>query len=240
MKARQACATALLIWAGGVFAAPPDDLNSRVTRLERIMESQALVDMLSRIESLQQEVQELRGKVDEQSHTLVELQRRNRELYTQLDRRLTSLEQAGGDTPDETPFDGAGDGSGPVDEQTVYQRAFELLRGLHYEQATSAFNKYLEQYPKGRYAPMAQYWIGEASYVQREFKAAIPAYQKLIDDYPTSPKVPEAMFKIGASYQELGDEEAAAKAFTALSGKFPDSPEAAQARAQLQQGKSAQ
>jgi tol-pal system protein YbgF len=205
------------------------------------MESQALVDMLSRIESLQQEVQELRGKVDEQNHTLVELQRRNRELYTQLDRRLTSLEQAGGSGAlEETPFDGTGDGSGPIDEQTAYQRAFELLRGLHYEQATSAFNKYLEQYPKGRYAPMAQYWIGEASYVQRDFKAAIPAYQKLIDDYPTSSKVPEAMFKIGASYQELGDEESAAKAFNVLSGKFPDSPEAAQARAQLQQGKSAQ
>lgn len=239
MKARQACATALLIWAGGVFAAPPDDLNTRVTRLERIVEGQALVDMLSRIESLQQEVQDLRGKLDEQNHTLLELQRRNRELYTQLDRRLSSVEQASGsDSPDTTPFDGAGDG--PVDEQTAYQRAFELLRGLHYDQATIAFNKFLEQFPKGRYAPMAQYWIGEASYVQRDFKTAIPAYQKLIDDYPTSPKVPEAMFKLGASYQELGDPDAAAKAFAALSEKFPDSPEAAQARAQLQQGKSSQ
>jgi tol-pal system protein YbgF len=232
--ARTALATALILWVGGAFGAPPqEDLDTRVTRLERLMESQTLVEMLTRIESLQQEVQQLRGMAEAQGHAIDALQRRQRDLYLDMDRRLSRLEQAAGSASvAATPADPE---TGGTEEQTAYQQALDLLHGLHYEEATRAFGEYLLRYPQGRYAHVAQYWIGEASYAQRDFNSAIAAYQQLVDAHAQSPKVPEALLKIGASRQELGETDAAIKVLTDLIARYPGTTEAGQARALLQQ-----
>ena len=233
MNARQAVATALILWAGGVFAAPSqEDLDARVSRLEKIMESQTLADMLMRMESLQQEMQRLRGQVEEQRHTIEALQRRQRELYLDMDRRLSRLEQSNA-VSDVLPPRG-GDAMEPG-EQVAYQKAFDLLRDLRYDQATTAFRRFLETYPNGRYAHVAQYWIGESGYAQRDFKGAITEYRRLIEAYPNSSKVPESLLKIGASYRELGDKPAAVKILNDLIKRFPNTTEAGQARTLLQQ-----
>jgi tol-pal system protein YbgF len=240
MDARKILLTALILWVGGVYAAPSqEEMNKRVTRLERLVESQTFADMLTRIESLQQEVQQLRGQLEEQNHALEGMQRTQRELYLDTDRRLSRLEQAAGrgtsgmTAPDKDPTEtGAAD-----DEQKAYQKAFDLLRELRYQQAAAAFNAYLERFPKGRNAPLAHYWLGEASYAQREFKVAIAHYQQLIDSYPKSTKVAEAMFKIGDSHRELGDKKSATKVLTELTTKYPNTTEAGQARTLLKQMK---
>jgi len=235
MKARkQLIATALVLWAGGVLAAQPqEDLNARVTRLERLIEGQALADMLLQIESLQQEIQRLRGQVEEQAHTIQSLQRRQRELYIDIDRRLSRLEQAAAGV-DAGAVDDAAD-SAVDEEQIAYQQAFDLLRELHYEEATAAFHEFLQHFPSGRYAPVAQYWIGEASFAQRDFPTAIAEYQKLVERHPESPKVAEALLKIGTSHHELGDKGAATRVLSDLIARHPDTTEASQARTLLKQ-----
>jgi tol-pal system protein YbgF len=236
MAARTLVVTALILWVGGVYAAPPqEDLNKRLTRLERLLESQTLGDMLLRIESLQQEVQQLRGRLEEQDHAMQSLQRRQRELYLDMDRRLSRLEQAAGSSSNNELSTTAEAVAEEADEQGAYQNAFDLLRDLRYEQATAAFRRFLERYPDGRYAHVAQYWIGEASYAQRDFKEAIVAYERLVQLHPRSPKVAEAMLKVGASYNELGDKAAASKVLNELIAKHPNTTEAGQARTLLQQ-----
>lgn len=236
MAARTLVVTALILWVGGVFAAPPQgDLNMRVTRLEQLMESQTLGDMLMRIESLQQEVQQLRGRLEEQDHALQALQRQQRELYLDTDRRLSRLEQTTGGSSSSDVSESMEPVADEAEERGAYQKAFDLLRDLRYDQATTAFRRFLERYPDGRYAHVAQYWIGEASYAQRDFTGAIAAYERLIHAHPASPKVAEAMLKIGASHHELGDHAAARKVLNDLIAKHPNTTEAGQARTLLQQ-----
>jgi tol-pal system protein YbgF len=233
-------ALAFALGAGGALAAPPQDLNARVTRLEQQLSNQTLVDMHTRIESLQREVQQLRGLVEEQAHTIVGLQRRQRELYMDVDRRLLRLERAGGGlAPAPLPGpgaaapavpDGAPDAAASAQERAAYQKAFNLLRELRYEQAAAALRDFLKAYPEGSYAHIAQYWLGEASYAQRNFKQAIVEYQKLLDNYPKSPKLAEALLKIGYSHNELGDRAAATRVLNELVKRYPDSTEAGQAR----------
>ncbi|MGE0080134.1 MAG: tol-pal system protein YbgF [Thiohalomonadaceae bacterium] len=240
---------AIALAAGGALAAPPaQDLNARVTRLEQLLENQTLVEMHTRIEALQREVQQLRGRVEEQAHTIEGLQRRQRDLYMDIDRRLSRMEREGGavPTPDggvpgtDAPATDAGstasepDAAATAQEREAYQKAFDLLRDLRYDQAAAAFRQFLKQYPQGRYAHIAQYWLGEASYAQRHFKQAITEYQKLLDNYPRSPKLAEAMLKIGYSYNELGDKAAATRVLNELVKRYPNSTEAGQARNLLQ------
>jgi tol-pal system protein YbgF len=234
--------------------------EERIARLERILDSQGLSDMLIRMDNLQSELQNLRGQLELQSHQLEEIKQRQRDLYVDIDRRLLRLERnepagsdagaaagvgtvanaasnanQGGSASTLTAATGAAGGSADsAGEQQAYQKAFDLLRGLRYEQAVTAFTDFLAKYPKGRYAHIAQYWIGEANYAQRKFKLAIGDYQKLIDNYPTSPKLAEAMLKIGYSQYELKNKKAAETILNQLIKSYPGTTEAGQAQNLIQ------
>lgn len=235
--------------------------EERLTRLERILENQGLVEMLMRIDNLQNELQILRGEIELHSHELEDIKQRQRDLYVDIDRRLLRLERGGteaggaelsssskdagaagqaaaaaagvqtGATAATAPKSSAAD---LASEQKAYQAAFDLLRELRYDQAVSAFQDFIKAYPTGRYAHIAQYWIGEANYAQRNFKQAIRDYQTLIDNYPNSPKLAEAMLKIGYSQYELKDFKQAESTLNQLIKSYPGTTEAGQAQNLIQ------
>ncbi|NJA07746.1 tol-pal system protein YbgF [Methylococcaceae bacterium WWC4] len=55
----------------------------------------AIFEVLSRLEQLQSEVQQLRGMVEEQSQTIADLQRKQSNMYSDLDDRMQALQAAG-------------------------------------------------------------------------------------------------------------------------------------------------
>lgn len=80
--------------AVSVYAAD-NEIVQRLERIERLLQSQGLLDMLQQIESLQQEVSSLHGEIEFQNHTLEQLKKRQRDLYTDIDQRLQRIERAG-------------------------------------------------------------------------------------------------------------------------------------------------
>lgn len=121
----------------------------------------------------------------------------------------------------------------PVEIQAHYQEAFRLLKQAEYDQAITAFDKFLNKYPDSQYSDNAQYWMGEAYYVTRRFEAAITEYMKLISNYPQSQRVPSGLLKIGYSYFELGKPEEAKKALNELIEKYPGTSAANDAEERL-------
>ncbi len=79
-----------------------DDLTARVNRIE----SQTLVDFLTRMDSLQNQVQQMRGQIEEQAHTIDLLQQHQKDIYLELDGRLRKLEQGGAAPPPAAGGDG--------------------------------------------------------------------------------------------------------------------------------------
>ena len=175
------------------------------------------------------------------------MKKRQRELYLDVDRRLSGVEREGAVTaqplpvsenplakPPEAP--GTESQSEQVSaeqlqaERSAYQAAFNMLRELRYEQAITAFREFMTKYPDGKYAHIAQYWLGEANYARREFKQAAQDYQVLIDKYANSPKVIEAKLKIGYCFYELENFTEAAQHMEALVQKHPDTTEASEAQ----------
>lgn len=102
MRATGKSALALLIVAQAVAApaqertdaAQEDALSAPVESLE---ESQGLMEMFRQMTRLQEEIDRLRGAIEEQNHGLEQLKRRQRDLYADMDRRLQRLE--GGPAP---------------------------------------------------------------------------------------------------------------------------------------------
>ncbi|MGH6635509.1 MAG: tol-pal system protein YbgF [Gammaproteobacteria bacterium] len=58
--------------------------------------NQGLFNLLNQVESLQREVRDLRGALEEQSHRLQQLEKRHQEISGDLDRRLQTVESVGG------------------------------------------------------------------------------------------------------------------------------------------------
>ncbi len=126
----------------------------------------------------------------------------------------------------------------PGQEQVDYQKAFDLLKGGHYDDAIAGFKEVLKNYPNGNLADNAQYWIGEAHFAARRFSEAADEFGKVIHDYPQSPKVPDAMLKLGFSYYELAAWGKARDTLEQLKGRYPQSTAAQLADRRLQKMKS--
>ncbi len=245
--------TGVALLAAAAFAAPGSapaqqlSLEQRVERLERIVNGPGMADMYSQIQSLQRQIQQLNGRQDELQHQLEDLQRRQRDLYLDIDQRLRRLELqsgAAGAAPPGAAGAGASPGAAPgaavpgtspgaaagaaatgaqLQAQTDYENALALLRAGKFPQADAAFRAFLKAHPQSVYAANAEYWLGEANYVTRNFAPALKAFQAVVQRYPRSAKVPDALLKIGYIQYEQKDWKGARKTLTEVIARYPDS-----------------
>lgn len=206
-----------------------EQMELRMLRMERQFQAQQMIDMHTRLGRVQKDVELQNGTLETLNHRLDMIEKRQREIYQDIDRRLSQLER--GQTVSAAAA--SGEASSVSDEQGVYQKAFDLLRELRYEQAIAGFTQFLADYPNAEYAPLAQYWIGEAHYAGQQYEQAIAAYNRLIANYPKSPKRAEGLLKIGYSQHELGHSDEAIKRFEQIIADYPESTEANQAQAAL-------
>ncbi len=215
-------------------------VEERLNRLERMVESRALMEILMQLEALQQAVQEIRGESEVQGHQIEGIKQRQRELYLDIDRRLREMEvtlanalsqqpaatdaavaQAGAAAPaaDAEAIQSRQDA---LEETKAYEQAFNVLKEGRYEAAIDAFRQFLGRYPKGQFSDNAQYWLAEANYVLRRFETAIQEFRKVLEQFPDSSKIPDAMLKTGYSYYELKQWDKARKMLNSLVERFPD------------------
>ena len=87
-------------------------------------------------------------------------------------------------------------------EKAAYQAAFDTLKEGRYKQAKTELKTFLDRYPNSSFAGNAQYWLGEAHYVTRNFDQGVIEFEKVLKTYPTSNKVPDAMLKLGYTFYE--------------------------------------
>lgn len=199
-----------------------------------------LVEIIRRLQQLQQEVQYLRGELEQQGHDIQGLRKRQREIYLDVDQRLHALKSAG---PVAAPAPVAADSAetpasaaaGKTDDQGAYDKAFALLKEGKYKESRAAFRDYLTLYPGGSYAANAQYWLGESSYVNRDFRTAMAEFSKIPERYPNSSKVGDALVKIGYIHYENKAWSDARKVLEDVMKRFPGTSAARLADTRLKQ-----
>lgn len=198
-----------------------NELERRLSAVERILANGSLVDMAMQVDNLQRTSAELQGRVETLEYQAEETGDRQRDLYQDLDQRIQNLEQrlqasAGGPlAPGQLPVPGGSD-------RDNYQAAFELLKEQRYEDAASAFDQFLETYPDSELADNAQYWLAESYYVTAQFEEALAEFEAVIDAYPDSRKAADALLKMGYCNYELERWDAARNALQRVQREFPE------------------
>ena len=200
-------------------------LEQRILSIENVIKSQGLMDLLSQIDRLNDELNKVKGELELAQHNIEVAQQRQKDLYADTDGRLRKLESAAAPAVNaapenkEQPVQVSGAITTPA-EASVDSKAFESAQGLlqagKYKEAFDAFDKFLQGYSNSKQVPNAQYGLGYAQFSLKNYKAAIATQQKLITQFPDSPKVPDAMFNIANCQIQLSDIEGAKKTLREL------------------------
>ena len=233
-------------------------VNQRLSSLEGTVKSQGLVDLLKDIEQIKADIATLRGQQEVLTYELEQAQKRQRDLYLDLDGRLRKLETGAGGTPAPGAPTGQDTGAAPppvagpanpplpgtaargpatatdlAGEQRAYDSALDLFKGGSYPAAITAFQSFVRAYPRSPLAPSALYWAGNAQFAQRDYRGAIATQRQLLSTYPDSQKIPDALLNIASSQSELGDRAGARRTLEDIVSRYPSSDAAAKAKQRL-------
>ena len=246
----------VLVSGCSLFVPPEQDptniklaaIDSRVVRVERVIDSDGLVNLLKQLEQMQKETQALREQVDQLQFKLEQSGTAQKQQYVDLDQRLQNLEKALGDRrpavadgpsvldggelrPGQLPVPGGTD-------RANYQAAFELLKQGRYKEASAALNQFLVAFPDSPLSDNAQYWLAETHYVSQSFDKALPEFTVVVEKYPKSRKIPDALLKIGYCNYELKHFDAARKSLQQVVTTYPETTAARLAGQRLERMKS--
>jgi tol-pal system protein YbgF len=168
-------------------------------------------DVYSQIRALQEEISDLRGLLEEQSHEINKLKQLQLDNYMELDRRLSSghiVDQPSAGSSSSVANilpDPVAEVEDTRSEKEVYTAAYDLLNQRDYDAATQEFQYYLNRFPQGQFASNSCYWLGKIANQNGDLEKSKTWFSKLISDYPDASKVPDAKYDLGRVYFNLGE-----------------------------------
>jgi tol-pal system protein YbgF len=205
-------------------------------------------ELMTRLDEAQVEIQQLNGKLEEQSNTIAELKKKQSAMYADFDDRLQQVETklsgtkpaASTETPapaakESEPVAPAANPAPATGTQSPYQEAFATFKNGQVTEAIAQFSALLSKDPTNLLANNAQFWLGEAYRVNKDIPSAKKAFNAVLEKYPTSQKVPDALLKLGTIEMDAKNSAKAKELFTRVITDYPNSKTAEVAAKKLQQ-----
>lgn len=221
-------AAATLLFTVTVVSSPPlladAATQARLDSIERKLDSRGLLEMLGRVEQMQRDIQQLRGELEVQAHTLEAIQRRSREQYLDMDRRLQQLESgvAGipstGSTPALAP-------PVPVAPPATQAPTPPMLQPP-VQTSTPATATVQTAPPPPQAGERAEYDQALAILREGRYTEATQAFNRFLANYPGSSFSDNASYWLGETYYVTRDFDHALATFKGLTENYPNSPKA--------------
>ena len=174
------------------------------------------------VEMLQQEVQQLRGQVEELNYNLGRLKEDQKQRYLDLDRRIVSLSTAAPVTKESRVASVTDQTTQPkivVSQVKVISTAVPV--GPATETSTTETQTLAGQAPNDPEAAKIAYKAAYALIRKRQFDASIVALLAFVKNFPQSDLVGNAYYWLGEVYMVQGDASLAVVSFEYVISKFP-------------------
>ncbi|PCI72862.1 MAG: tol-pal system protein YbgF [Gammaproteobacteria bacterium] len=199
---------------------PAMTLAERVTYLELRAQSQNKLqaDLSYQFNEIQRQIRELTGLIEEHDFKLKQIQDRQRDLYRDIEYRLSNLSTSGSvklKPPKDNSVKPLADATNAKDTdisnsnhnskstplaRREFERAFALVRSKQYQASIVAFQAFLKNYPATSYSANARYWMGQVYLVQNSLDKSAEQFTLLTSEFPNSTKTANAMLKLGDIY----------------------------------------
>ena len=174
------------------------------------------------VEMLQQEVQQLRGQVEELNYNLGRLKEDQKQRYLDLDRRIVSLSTAAPVTKEPRVASLPDQTTQPkivVRQVKVISTAVPIASAT--ETSTTQTQTLAGQAPNDPEAAKIAYKAAYALIRKRQFDASIVALLAFVKNFPQSDLVGNAYYWLGEVYMVQGDASLAVGSFEYVISKFP-------------------
>ena len=209
-------------------------LEERLTKIEgAATDRSALLELSTQLQAIRDDTARMRGQLEVLANQVETADKRQKDLYLDIDTRLRKLEQSREQAAASSDKPAAAEAEASPAEAKAYQAALDQFKLGNYPLAVSAMQGFLVTYPNSSLAPNAQYWIGMAHSGQRDYKSAIAAQRKLLAAWPDNPKAPDAMLSIASAQETMGAKGEAQKTLQELIARYPGSSASVSARQRL-------
>ncbi len=199
------------------------ELDEALTRLNSATHRSG-ADVAVRLDEMQEQMQKLRGLMDETQHRLDQLQNVTQSTAQEADRKLAAA--LGPTALADASAKEKAQKIAVADRPGLYAQAFKLYSSgnpADVDVARELFVEYLRRYPTDAQAGEAQYYAADSYFQAKRYKEAALGFQKVPDQYAKSPKACEARYKLGLCFMalKLHDDAKAAleETLTRCSGK---------------------
>ena len=236
------CLSALLMGSAQAALFEDDEARRAILDLRQRMEAsanalkaqaddnaqlrRALVDLQGQIDQLQAEVRASRGSQEQLARDVSELQMRQRDVQSGLDERLRKFE------PMTVKLDGL-EFQVEQGEKREFDAAMDVFRKGDFAAAQNSLQRFVLRYPQSGYQASALFWLGNASYANKDYKASLSQFRQMLSLSPEHTRVPEAMLAVSNVQIELKDTKAARKSLEDLIKAYPQSDAAQAAKERL-------
>ncbi len=237
---RAVLTAAILLSIGAATAAPApvadatgSSTEDRVARLERILQAkqQSEFQTQQRLDTLQQEVLDLRGLNEQQGYQIEQMLQRQRQLYEEIANLSSKPAQLPVVT---TPQSGSDSPISTLGETASYEQAVNLvLKQRKYDEAIPAFRSFIKQYPDSTYAANANYWLGQLLYNNSDFEPAKQAFDTVANSFKDSNKRGDSLVKLGMIAEKTGKVSSAKVYYQQVIKEYANSAAARLAQQQL-------
>jgi tol-pal system protein YbgF len=182
--------------------------------------SKQVVNMYSSMESRDDKIKGLMGKIDELEYQL-------RTYWAETKSALSAAKKpdskpAGQTTQEQKPGQQAVD----VKYEDMYKDAFEAFQKSQYDEAIKRFSAFIELYGSTPLVSNAYYWIGESYMNLKNYDKAILYFQETIDKYPKSEKAPRALLSQAEAFRLTNDKKSSITILKRVIELYPKTEEA--------------
>jgi len=187
----------------------------------------AAYEILDRIEQLQGEIQQLRGVVEEQAQTIADLQRKQNNMYADLDGRVQALTPPAPPPPSAPPAAG-GTSAAPVAVESAAPVSGAGQPSTTTQPAAVAANQAAPAAASVT-APVASgnekegYQSAYDSLRNGHNEQAIKLFESLLNAYPNGELVDSVQYGLAEAYRLNRETDKAKAAYNKLVSKYPNS-----------------
>ncbi len=204
-------------------------IQDRIANLERKLDARnrAQVNVQGQLEELQNEMNELRGVTELHTHQLGQVLERQRELYQELDRRVSKALKSVNTLPSsiEVPVSiQQKNYSHNLTENEAYDRAVNMvLKDKQYDNAIPEFRLFNQKFPHSSYAANAHYWLGQLLFNKNELSEAKKEFTVVVTQFPDSSKRGDSLLKLATVEQKQNNKTKAISLYQQLIKEYPNS-----------------
>ncbi|MFT4580697.1 MAG: tol-pal system protein YbgF [Gammaproteobacteria bacterium] len=230
----------------GVVAAEAEAvLAARLAKLERTLASRGLVEMQQQVDEMQQQIQRLQGAIEDQSYTVEQLRKVQRDSYVDIDQRLLGVEQGsdGSDGGVTVPplrtlsADDRGDVAGVPAPQSSLQVEVEaeseqepVVEMPNEQSSTTETLALFSPSPISPGVPTVDNVESDAAYNSAfsllkagQYDESIAAFSGFLEQYPQSNYADNAQYWLGETYYVKREFELAIAEYQKLLKLYPTS-----------------